>query len=196
MEYRVFNNLDIEVEYVNQELAKGRSISKIAVEDYGYKSESSLRKKLTKGNTYKRVGQQFVKIDESDKVRPYSRHSVTDIENSNVSEGTQRIEVIEVTKSPDVIPDVFEEKYKGLAENYNVLIQMIEDYKKAGIDAIKNDGGLVIELPPETKEARVTFRINGTIYEEFKAFVKDNKQFKVKELISAALQEFINKYNK
>ena len=39
MEYRVFENLDREIEYVNIELVKGRSISKIAIEDYGYKNE-------------------------------------------------------------------------------------------------------------------------------------------------------------
>ena len=204
MGYRIFENLNIEVTYVNQELLKGRSLTKIALEDYGYKNESSLRKRLTKGGIYKRVGQQFIRHkldidtskDESDKVRPYSRHSVTDDGNTKISDSTEIIEVVDVTKSLDVTLEVFEEKYKGLAENYNVLMQMIQDYKKAGIEAIKNDGDLVIELPPETKEARVTFRINGTIYEEFKEFVTENNQFNVKEIISAALQECSNNYKK
>ena len=197
MEYRVFENLDREIEYVNIELVKGRSISKIAIEDYGYKNESSLRKRLTKGNIYKRVGQQFVKSDDSKVVRQAVRQNVVSIEENNVGGGMDIIETVGVTKSAEVTFDVFEEKYKGLVENYDVLIQMIEEYKKSGIDGIKNDGGLVIELPPEEEEeARVTFRINGTVYEEFKAFVKANKQFKVKELVSEALMEFVNRYSK
>ena len=204
MGYRIFENLNIEVTYVNQELLKGRSLTKIAVEDYGYKNESSLRKRLTKGGLYKRVGQQFVRhnldIDtskeESDKVRQDSRQVVTGTETTKVEGGTGIIEVIDVTKSSIVTSSAFEEKYKGLTDNYDILMKMIEDYKKAGIDSIKNDRGLVIELPPETKEARVTFRINGTIYEEFNKFTKENKQFKVKELVSAALMEFVNRYSK
>ena len=204
MGYRIFENLNIEVTYVNQELLKGRSLTKIALEDYGYKNESSLRKRLTKGGIYKRVGQQFIRQkldidtskDESDNIRQDGRQVVTDTETTRVKDGTELIEVVDMTRSQGVTYDVFEEKYKGLAENYNVLMKMIEDYKKAGIDAIKRDGGLVIELPPEEEEARVTFRINGTVYEEFKAFVKANKQFKVKELVSAALMEFVNRYSK
>ena len=61
MGYRIFNELDTEVIYVNEQLLNGRSLTKIASEDYGYKNESSLRKRLTRGNLYKRVGQQFIK---------------------------------------------------------------------------------------------------------------------------------------
>lgn len=195
MEYRVFENLDREIEYVNIELVKGRSISKIAIEDYGYKNESSLRKRLTKGNIYKRVGQQFVKSDDSKIVRQDVRQNVVSIEENNVRGGIDIIETVDVTKSAKVTSDVFEKKYKGLVENYDVLIKMIEEYKKSGIEAVKGNSGLVIELPPEEEEARVTFRINGAIYKEFQDFVKANKQFKVKELVSAALKEFVEKYS-
>ena len=120
MEYRVFENLDREIEYVNIELVKGRSISK---------NESSLRKRLTKGNIYKRVGQQFVKSDDSKVVRQAVRQNVVSIEENNVGGGMDIIETVGVTKSAEVTFDVFEEKYKGLVENYDVLIQMIEESK-------------------------------------------------------------------
>lgn len=191
MEYRVFENLDLEIEYINIELAKGRSITKIAREDYGYQSESSLRKRLTKGNLYKRVGQQFIKINNKTEVRQDVRQDVTMIDNSKVECGT---ELIEVKNSAMGTPNIFEDKYKGLLDNYDVLIQMIDEYKKSGI-AVKGNSNLVIELPQEEEEARVTFRINGTVYEEFQEFVKSHKQFKVKELVSAALKEFVEKYS-
>ncbi|EEP52304.1 conserved hypothetical protein, partial (plasmid) [Clostridium butyricum E4 str. BoNT E BL5262] len=37
-------------------------------------------------------------------------------------------------------------------------------------------------------------RLNDVIYEEFKEFADRNKQFTVKELVSQALKEFIQKY--
>lgn len=195
MRYRVFNNLDLEVIYVNEQLLKGRSLTKIAVEDYGYKSESSLRKRLTKGNLYKRVGQQFVKQHQVDldtnknntDVRQNVRQDLISIENNNSTE------IIDVTTSPEGRHIIMDDRVEGLLENYDILMKMIKEYKSLGMQDI-NDNRLVIELPADNEESRITFRINKTVYEEFKEFAECHKQFKVKELVSAALQEFVNKY--
>lgn len=40
------------------------------------------------------------------------------------------IEIVDVTKSAKGTSDIFEKKYKDLVENYDVLIKMIEEYKK------------------------------------------------------------------
>ncbi len=204
MGYRIFDNLDIEVIYVNEQLLNGRSLTKIASEDYGYKSESSLRKRLTRGNLYKRVGQQFIKQcqtklneneneKEDDVVIQNGRQDVTSIENPSVLENRELEEMSDVVMSPSVTPSVVDDRFEGLLSNYDILMKMIEEYKSVGMQEIK-DNRLVIELPVENEEARATFRINGTVYDEFKTFVKEHKQFKVKELVSAALQEFVNKY--
>ena len=89
------------------------------------------------------------------------------------------LEIVDVTKSAIVTSDIFEEKYGGLVKNYDVFL---DDYKRIWIKAIKGNRRLSIELLPE-EEVRVTFRINGAVYEEFKDFVSSNKQFKVKELV-------------
>lgn len=202
MGYRIFNELDTEVIYVNEQLLKGRSLTKIAGEDYGYKSESSLRKKLTRGSLYKRVGQQFInqcqtKLDENEKednvVIQNGRQDVIRVEKPSVLEKREFKEMSDVVTSPSVTPSVIDDRFEGLLSNYDILMKMIEEYKSVGMQEIK-DNRLVIELPVENEEARITFRINGTVYDEFKRFVKEHKQFKVKELVSAALQEFINKY--
>lgn len=193
MRYRVFNDLDLEVIYVNEQLLKGRSLTKIAVEEYGYKSESSLRKRLTKGNLYKRIGQQFIKQVDLDTnknntdVRQNVRQDVINIESN------KPIEIIDVTTSSEGRHIMIDDRVEGLLENYDILMKMIKEYKALGMQSV-NDNGLVINLPVDKGEARVTFRINGTVYEEFQRFVEANKQFRVKELVSAALQEFINKY--
>lgn len=191
---RLFNDLDSEVIYVNEQLLKGRSLTKIAIEDYGYKSESSLRKRLTKGNVYKRVGQKFVNeyddvlgINESNiNVRQDVRQDVISVEEE------KSIEVVDVTMSSEVRHIIIDDRVEGLLENYDILMKIINDYKT--LNKQIGNKRLVIELPPDNEEARITFRINKTVYEEFKEFAECNKQFRVKELVSAALQEFVNKY--
>lgn len=201
---RIFNELDTEVIYVNEQLLNGRSLTKIASEDYGYKSESSLRKKLTRGSLYKRVGQQFIKqcqtkLDRKDNEKEENiviqnvRQDVTSVGKSCILEKREFKEMSDVVMSPSVIPSVVDDRFEGLLSNYDILMEMIEKYKSLGMQGV-NDNRLVINLPVDKGEARVTFRINGTVYEEFQRFVEAHKQFKVKELVSAALQEFINKY--
>lgn len=195
MRYRVFNDLDLEVIYVNEQLLKGRSLTKIAVEDYGYKSESSLRKRLTKANLYKRVGQQFVKQHQLDLDTKKNNIAVRQDVRQDVlnREIDKPIEIIDVTASFEGRHIMMDDRVEGLLENYDILMKMIKEYKSLGMHGF-NDNRLVIELPADKEEARVTFRINNTVYEEFKEFAKCNKQFRVKELVSAALQEFVNKY--
>ena len=204
MGYRIFNELDKEVIYVNEQLLNGRSLTKIASEDYGYKSESSLRKRLTRGNLYKRVGQQFIKqcqtkLDENENEKENNiviqsvGQDVTSIENPSVLKNREFKEMSDVVMSPSVTPSVVDDRFEGLLSNYDILMKMIEEYKSLGMQGV-NDNRLVIDLPGGLKDGRKTFRINGTVYKEFEKFVEDHKQFKVKELVSAALQEFVNKY--
>lgn len=202
MGYRIFNNLDIEVVYVNEQLLKGRSLTKIASEDYGYRNESSLRKRLTKGNLYKRVGHQFIKIIEKELYMNENkekniciiqgvRQDVTNNDNPSIIEECEENSI--VTASQSVLSSAIDERFESLISNYDILMKMINEYKSLGMQNINNNK-LVIELPSDNEEARITFRINNTVYKEFKEFVEDNKQFKVKELVSAALQEFVRKY--
>lgn len=204
MGYRIFDDLEIEVIYVNEQLLKGRPLTKIAIEDYGYKSESSLRKRLTRGNLYKRVGQQFIKQCQTKLHRNYNekeedgviqnvRQDVTSIDNPSILEKSECTVMSNMIMSPSVTPSIIDDRFEGLLSNYDILMKMIEEYKSLGMQGV-NDNRLVIELPADKEEARVTFRINNTVYNEFKEFAETHKQFRVKELVSAALQEFVNKY--
>lgn len=197
---RNFGKLDEEVIYINLELEKGRSITSIALEDYGYKNESSLRKKLTKNNIYKRVGNKFTKqnedilqnreiINEDNNVRQSVRHYVTPVLREVIVEENKPV----VTTSQNVTDIIKDSDYAGLISNYEIIMRMVEDYKNSGIydDSRKK---IIINLPLDTEEERITFRINKTVYNEFQEFAKENKQFKIKELVSAALKEFIDKY--
>ena len=204
MGYRVFDDLDTEVIYINEQLLKGRSLTKIASEEYGYKSESSLRKRLTRGNLYKRVGQQFIKqcqtkLDKNDNkkedidVIQSVRQDDTSIGNPSIVEKIECEKISDMDMSYSVTPIVIDDRFEGLLSNYDILMKMIEEYKSLGMKDVNNNR-LVIELPEDKEGDRVTFRINRIVYKEFQKFADDHKQFKVKELVSAALQEFVNKY--
>lgn len=191
-------------DYVNKQLECGRNLTKIAKEDYGV-NESTIRKRLTKNNIYKRIENQYVRQCQTrcdtDKnnivnkslhnVRHDVRHSVTD----NADQSSKDTNIIIHTQSQDVTNNIQNKKYTQLLDNYDIIMQMIEDYKKAKEHGSSSFNGLVVELPVEKKkDFRVTLRLNDVVYEEFKKFADNNKQFTIKELISQALKEFIDKY--
>ena len=75
-------------------------------------------------------------------------------------------------------------KYLGLINNYELIMQMLEDYKRTKEHG-QQFNGLVVELPAEKqKDFRVTLRLNDIVYEEFKEVANANKQFTIKELVS------------
>lgn len=193
-------------DYINAQLELGRNLTKIAKEDFNV-NESTIRKKLTKDNIYKRIGNQYVRQShtqcDTDKnnivnkslhnVRHDVRHIVTD----NSDKSPKDTNLISHTQSQDVTNNIQNKKYTELLDNYDVLMQMIEDYKNAKEYGSAVFSHLIVELPIEhQKDFRVTLRINDTVYKEFKKFADANKQFTLKELVSQALKEFIDKYNK
>lgn len=176
-------------DYINKELSSGRNFTEIAQNDFQC-NESTLRKKLTGKKLYKRIGNMYVRQEqtesdlheESNNVRQHGRHYVTS-------------EVISQTESQSVTQvEHNDTKYLGLINNYELIMQMLEDYKRSKEHG-KQFNGLVVELPAEKKkDFRVTLRLNDVVYESFKEFANANKQFTVKELVSQALKEFIDKY--
>ena len=195
MDYKSLE-LDDLAKYINLQLEKGRNFTEVAAEDFSC-NESTLRKRLTSKKLYKRIGNKYVRqgqtadddgknINNINYVRQSVRHDVTD---KNMTQ------IISETKSQNItISPSDNEKFLGLVSNYELIMQMLEDYKKSK-DSFNKLNGLVVELPvKKKKDFRITLRLNDVIYEEFKEFADKNKQFTVKELVSQALKEFINKY--
>lgn len=195
MDYKSMELSDL-VEYINLQLSAGRNFTEIAQNDFSC-NESTLRKRLTGKKLYKRVGNKYVRqcqtYDDNNKnIEPINnvRHSVRqDVTNGNDKDLIAETEVrnIFISKNDS-------EKLLGLINNYELIINMLDEYKISK-DNIYGSNGLVVELPTERKkDFRITLRLNDVIYEEFKEFADKNKQFTVKELVSQALKEFIEKY--
>lgn len=184
------------VEYINLQLENGRNFTEIAKKDFTC-NESTLRKRLTGKKLYKRVGNKYMRQcqisdDNNKNIESINnvRHSVRqDVTNKNTTQIASETKPQSVTISPSD-----NEKFLGLISNYELIMKMLDDYKKNN-DKFDKFNGLVVELPAEKKkDFRITLRLNDVIYEEFKEFADRNKQFTIKELVSQALKEFIEKY--
>lgn len=80
--------------------------------------------------------------------------------------------------------------------NFDILIEMIEGYKKDKNLNIK-ENQMYLELPLENEDEKyfkTSVRVNKRIWEEFKLFCKDKRSYTQKELVSMALKEYMDKY--
>lgn len=87
------------------------------------------------------------------------------------------------------------EQLKGIFDNYEVIMQMIEMFKGNKSDLGK-DKSIVIELPyEEDKKFQASYRVNKTINNQFKEFCKQHKEYTAKDLLSMALVEYMRNHN-
>lgn len=94
------------------------------------------------------------------------------------------------------VPILSEKKSFYIDSNFEILIEMIEGYKKDKNLNIK-DNQIYLELPLENedeKDFKTSIRVNKKIWEEFKIFCKDQRSYTQKELVSMALKEYMGKY--
>lgn len=184
------------VEYINLQLSAGKNFTEIAQNDFSC-NESTLRKRLTGKKLYKRVGNKYMRQCQISDDNNKNIESINNVRHSVRQDVTDKntTQIVSETKSQSItISQSDNEKFLGLISNYELIMKMLDDYKKNN-DKFDKFNGLVVELPAEKKkDFRITLRLNDVIYEEFKEFADRNKQFTIKELVSQALKEFIEKY--
>lgn len=94
----------------------------------------------------------------------------------------------------EIIHDLDKEKLQDLIDNYMVISQMVQMFKKNNTMQL-HDNNIAIELPQEeNKSFKVSYRVNETIHNQFKEFCKEHKEFTAKDLLSMALKEYMDKY--
>lgn len=195
MDYKSMK-LDDLAEYINLQLEKGRNFTEVAAEDFSC-NESTLRKRLTGKKLYKRIGNKYVRQCQTEDDKSKNLNQINNVRQSVRQDVTDEnmTQIISETMSQSVtVSPSDNEKFLGLISNYELIMQMLDDYKNTK-DSYNRSNDLVVELPVEKKkDFRITLRLNDVVYEEFKEFADRNKQFTIKELISQALKEFIQKY--
>lgn len=66
-----------------------------------------------------------------------------------------------------------------------------------GIVNTKKSKGLTVKLPEENNRGfKTSVRVNDVVFNEFREFCKDHKEFSQKELLSMALLEYLQKHSK
>jgi len=166
------NTLSIEqlVEYVNQELSKGRTMKDIETNDFNV-NDRVIVKRLTRRG-YKRVENEF-KHDITNVIPKYKKTVEKFIQEHNRS--------------------ISDEKLMELVELIEPIKEMLEEYNRnkniVDVNTVELRPKAVIEVKQKL------FKIDINVLEQWEEFVLNHKEFKVQQLISLALEEFINKYS-
>ena len=156
------NNINEVVEYLNNELSKGRTQKEIEINDFKV-NERVIAKRLT-SRGYKKIDNQYIKYDNNHTV--VIRDDKLEYDNSNTLVINQK---------------EIQNKLICLAQNYDKILKVIQEYDKkydSKYDAQydKEYAGIVVELPIETKaDFRATIRVNNVIWDNFSNFVNNHK---------------------
>lgn len=183
------NNIEEVISYLNNELSKGRTQKDIEINDFKV-NERVIAKRLT-SRGYKRIDNQYIKYDKSNTtvIKDKYDNSITRVIESNKEEYDKSNTIVINQKE-------MQGKLIGLAQNYDKILKIIEEYdKKYDAQYDKDQEGIYIELPIETKtDFRATVRVNNVIWEQFGEFASNHKEFTKRDLLSMALKEYIDKY--
>lgn len=174
MSIEEFNNLPIDkqVEYINKELELS-SLNKIC-KSLGV-SESTVRDRF-KRNNYKRIDKKFV----------VNTTKTTTNTNKNVLPIEAKLKPVKKVDNLDSIK-LLEKKIKALEsqiEATNKRIDNLNTTKTTTTDTTINTY--------KGKEVVRSFRVNEEVQQRFKKYCKANSEHKVSDILSTALEEFLN----
>ena len=186
-----FKGLDIEskVKYVNELLQQGDSVDNIRT-TLGI-GKNYIADKFGKGG-YKlnRNINQYIKGDN------VVTNTTNVVKKPNKKVSKQSNEVNNINTSDDRIK-VLERQIKDLQSQINIINDMLN---KNNATNVVIDTTSIIHSSIDSYDRNDTksshYRIYTDIQEEFKAFCKEHKQYKVQDIISSAIKEYLDKYNK
>lgn len=173
------NEMDINevVNYINKELNKGRTLKDIETIDFNV-NDRVIAKRLGRRG-YKRINNQY--IHESNinvlKDKVDSNILATKESNTKVLPKHNNIDLNKLNELIDLI-----EPIKEVIQKHNESKNIIE---------VEN-----IELKPKavTEVKQKIFKVDIDVSNKWDKFISEHKEFKVQQLISLALDEFIDKY--
>lgn len=176
-------NLSIEeiVDYINNELKLGRSMKDIEINDFKVNDRVIVKRLNRKG--YKRVENKFV----NSIIKDIQKDNKVILNKKKKINFNRKTEVIQKYNN-----DINQLKLLELIELLEPIKILLEDYERnKNVVEIES-----FELKPKavTKVKQKLFKIDGDILEQWEEFVLNHKEFKVQQLISLALEEFIKKY--
>lgn len=169
------------VEYVNKELLNGRSMVDIETNDFGV-NDRVIVKRLTRRG-YKRIGNEFTK-DITKVIQKDNKANMKDLK--------EELVVREKTVIQKHNKRIEEDKLNELVELIEPIKEMLQEYNRSKNIVDVN----LVELKPKAvlEVKQKLFKIDVYVLEQWEEFVSKHKEYKVQQLISLALEEFIHKY--
>lgn len=174
MDKQQFNNLEIteQIQYINKQL-QSNSLTTVCA-TIGI-DRATVRKRF-KGKGYTLVDNQYIATD-TDTKKANDSNSKT-VENSN----NISITIEQYNSLEKRIKDI-EKKLHTLSNNNTTNTQQIQNNDKE-IKFYKNES--VVRA----------YRVDTVIQQRFKEYCSKNNQYKISDIISTALENFLNEYDK
>jgi len=164
------------VGYINNQLTDGKSLNSIG-KDLDIR-ESTIRQQFNTAG-YKRVGKQFILTEKQIG------------QNVQIESTAQKLAQEEESAPYQV--SIKPDEFQALVGRVEVLEQALRD----ALDQVARAAGsrrIVLDLPEETQEIRNTFRLNGTVFQQWQELLKNCPGVTAKDLMSQALWEYINRH--
>lgn len=162
------SNIENIVEYINNQLLLGRTMSDIEKLEFNVNPRVIHKRLIRLG--YNKIDNKYVLDDNKDIIKV--------IHDKNIIKNNTNIDTYKL----------------------NELINMIEPLKEIIHEYNKSKSYInvsSIELKPKavTEVKQKLFKIDVNVLSSWEKFISNHKEFKVQQLISLALEEFINKYS-
>lgn len=191
MEWNI-DDIEVIVASINTELSNGRTMTDIEKEDFNVNARVIHKRLLRLG--YKKINNQYTKeYNETIINSPVkSKKIVQEQCNEEIKEPPQNhIKVNEPIEKLKVPIDVDINKLKELTE----LLEPIKELLRNDKDSIKSNKNK-LDIPVITEVKQRTVKVDKDILKQWDKFVKKNSNYKAQDLISQALKEFMNNYQR
>jgi len=175
--------------FMNQELSNGSTLTSIS-EEISISRKTIAKKLKVLGYKYNKQQKQFIK-------------------DSEYKYNTDILEVAATSTAPEAVKNEYKHntnifntkeaknKMLDLLEKHNDIEEMLKWYHnqrnviEVDLNELKIDSDKLVGAIKIT-----TVRLYSEVWESFREFMEDNKQFKSMDLISMAMVEYIEKYKK
>lgn len=191
-----FNKLDMQgqLQYVNNELIKGKSLRIISTSLT--MSKTTIRDRFLKqGYVFNAEQRQYIKKDNSIAVDNTYKHNTNILHDKTIDK--KPIKRTEYKDNANIFNQDTKDKIFDIISNYNKLKEMLDwfETKKNIIELqeqeLKIDSDRLIG-----KVKTTTVRLYDKVWNDFREFTDEFKEYKSMDLVSQALLEFMDKYKK
>ncbi len=185
-----FNQLEKleQVQYINNQLKEGYSLTKISKE-LGV-GRSTITDRFKKVNySYSKDSNEYIYNDSVTAVEKVVR-DIKVKEDITIKEIDEKLNNGSNTDVSLMSDKVVQSNLVNLSNEYQTLIEMIELYKK---NSTILSTQIVIDLE-NTDNKLTTLRVNTNVLRQFNEFIDEHKEYKKVDLVSMALKEYMSNH--